>query len=194
MTGGVVRVSYDCVYDLYFRVRNVKTEHTAYEIDFIDWVKAGVAFNVRGIEVSTRKISYFGDLYQKLVSVSDYSQLTEELKVAVTRYYEDLFLLYQDHLMGVRNAAGKKGRATVYLRENFVLLPSFKGVPKMQELFPRKEVDLRTYVPQNNDAMRVDMVHLYVQENSELYKCMAMYYDHSIKSDGNVVLLGVNEC
>ncbi len=187
-------MSYDCVYDLYFRVRNVKLEHTTYQVEFIDWVKAGVAFNARGIEVSTRKISYFGDLYSKLISVSDYSQLTEELKIAVTRYYEDLFLLYQDHLMGVRNAAGKKGRATIYLRENFVLLPSFESTPKMSEVFPKKEVNLQTYTPQNNDAMRMDMVHLYVREDSDLYKCMAMYYDHSIKSDGNVVLLEVNEC
>lgn len=190
----MVRVSYDHVYDLYFRARNVKLEHVAYRVEFIDWVKAGVAFNARGIEVSTRKISYFGDLYEKLVSTDDYALLIEDLRVAVTRYYEDLFLLYQDHLAGVLNSAGKKGKAAKHLCENFVLLPSFRETPRMKEVLPEKEIDLNSYVPRNEDAMRTDMVQLFVRQESELYKCMAMYYDHSIKSDGNVVLLGVNEC
>lgn len=194
MKSGVVRVSYGHVYDLYFRVRNVRLEHVAYRVEFIDWVKAGVAFNARGIETSTRKISYFGDLYNKLMSVDDYAGLTDELRIAVTRYYEDLFLLYQNHLAGVLNSAGKKGRAAKHLCQNFVLLPSFLDTPQISAVFPAKEVDLNNYLPLHEEALRADMVQLFVDPASELYKCMAMYYDHSIKSDGNVVLLGVNEC
>lgn len=194
MRSGVVRVSYGHVYDLYFRVRNVQLKHVAYRVEFIDWVKAGVAFNARGIETSTRKISYFGDLYTKIMSVDDYNELKDELKVAVYRYYEDLFLLYQDHLAGVLKSAGKKGRAAKHLCQNFVLLPSFDETPKFQGVFPVEQVNLNQYQPRNEDAMRSDMVQLFVEPSSELYKCMAMYYDHSIKSDGNIVLLEVNEC
>lgn len=194
MNGGVVRVSYAHVYDLYFRVRNVKREHVAYRVEFIDWVKAGVAFNARGIEVSTRKIAYFGDLYEKLVSTEDYSTIIDDLRVAVTRYYEDLYLLYQDHLAGVLNSAGKKGKAARHLCENFVLLPSFRELPRIRDVLPTKKIVLNDYTPVHNEQMRIDMVHLFVDPEADLYKCMAMYYDHSIKSDGNVVLLEVDEC
>lgn len=194
MNGGVVRVSYPHVYDLYFRVRNVKREHVAYRVEFIDWVKAGVAFNARGIEVSTRKIAYFGDLYEKLVSTSDYNTIIDDLRRAVTRYYEDLFLLYQDHLAGVLNSAGKKGKAARHLCENFVLLPSFRESPRIMDVLPTKKIVLNEYTPVHNEQMRIDMVHLFVDPEADLYKCMAMCYDHSIKSDGNVVLLEVDEC
>lgn len=194
MSSGVIRVSYGHVYDLYFRVRNVQLKHVAYRVEFIDWVKAGVAFNARGIENSTRKISYFGDLYTKLMSVGDYAGIVDELRIAITRYYEDLFLLYQNHLAGVLNSAGKKGRAAKHLCQNFVLLPSFRETPQIEELFPTTVIDLNNYQPRNEDAFRAHMVQLYVPPESELYKCMAMYYDHGIDTDGNVVLLGVNEC
>lgn len=194
MNNGVVRVSYDHIYDLYFRVRHVKLEHMAYRVDFMEWIKAGVAFNVRGIETSTRKISYFGDLYTKLTTIGDYSAIASELGLAVTRYYEDLFWLYQDHLIGVQNAEGSRGRAVKYLYENLVLIPSFKGVPLIQKIFPEKQVDLLSYKIQHEESLQTTMAQLYVNTDSLLYKCMGMYYDHGLKPGGDVVLLGVNEC
>lgn len=194
MISGVVRVSYNHMYDLYFRTRNVKLEHVAYRVEFMEWVKAGVAFNARGIEVSTRKIAYFGQLYELLASTTDYHDIYEDLRIAVTRYYEDLFLLYQDHLAGVLSSAGKKGKAAKHLCTNFVLLPSFAETPRILDVFPKKVIDLNSYVPAHEEALRADMVQLFVEPTSELYKCMAMYYDHSLKSDGDTVLLEVNEC
>lgn len=194
MSVGVVRVSYNRMYDFYVRTRNVSLVHVCYRIEFMDWVKAGVAFNARGLEVSTRKIAYFGDLYEKLQTVSDYNEIAEELRIAVKRYYEDLFLLYQDHLAGVLGSNGKKGKATKHLYPNLAFLPSFKETPKLYDVMPSQQIELPSYTPKNEEALRSDMVQLFVEPESILYKCMAMYYDNGIKSDSNVVLLEVNEC
>lgn len=191
MTSGVVKVSYPTLQDLYFRTRNLKLEHETYRVSFLTWVKGGIAFNVRGAEVSTRKISYFGDLYRKLREVEDYSTIADELGLAITRYYEDFFLLYQDHLTAVLNTDGRKGKAVKSLYANLVYLPSFEDVPKMATVFPTKQIVLDEYVPANPESLHRDMVMMYVEDSWHLYKCMAMYYDHSLKSDGNVVLLEV---
>ncbi len=191
MKSGVVRVSYPTLQDVYFRTRNLRLEHETYIVSFMTWVKGGIAFNVRGAELSTRKISYFGDLYNKLNTVQDYSTIAAELGVAIMRYYEDFFSLYQDHLMAVLNTKDKKGKAVKSLYANLAYLPSFDDCPKLYEVFDVKSVTLSEYVPANPEALHNDMVMRYVEEDWRLYKCMAMYYDHSIKSDGTVVLLEV---
>lgn len=191
MTSGVVRVSYPTLQDVYFRTRNVRLEHENYMVSFMTWVKGGIAFNVRGTEVSTRKISYFGDLYEKLMTTDDYETIRQDLAVAVTRYYEDFFLLYQDHLTGVLNSAGRKGKAVEALHVNRLFLPSFEDCPKMYDIFPKLEVDIDSYEPKNPQELRRDLVTIHVPRDGRTYKGAALYYDHSLKSDGTVVLLEV---
>lgn len=194
MTGGVVRVSYPTLQDVYFRTRNFRLEHENYLVSFMTWVQGGIAFNVRGAEVSTRKISYFGDLYEKLTSVGDYSTIKQELETAITRYYEDFFLLYQDHLMGVLNSKGGKGKAVEAMQVNRLFLPSFEDCPKMYDVFPKLEVDIDNYEPKNPQELRRDLVAIHVPKEGRTYKGAALYYDHSLKSDGTVVLLEVKQC
>ena len=59
----VIRVNHKQVYDLVFRARNVRLSAALYVLDFLDWIKAGVAFNTRGFENPSRKIAYFAELY-----------------------------------------------------------------------------------------------------------------------------------
>lgn len=192
MTSGVVRVSYPTLQDLYFRTKNLRLANENYMVSFMTWVKGGIAFNVRGAENRSRSISYFGDLYEKLLGTSDYTTIKSELGVAITRYYEDFFLLYQDHLTGVLNSDGKKGRAVKALHANLLLIPSFEDCPKMGDVFSSEVVDIDSYEPAHPDELRRDLVTNYAPHTGRLYKAAAMYYDHSLKQEGDVVLLEVN--
>lgn len=191
MTSGVVRVSVSTQQDLYFRTRNVRLQNENYMVSFMTWVKGGIAFNVRGIETSARKIAYFGELYEKLMTTEDYNTIKSDLEVAITRYYEDFFYLYQDHLTGVLNSDGKKGKAVEALHVNLLFLPSFEDCPKLYDVFARETVNIDSYAPRHPQELRRDLVTVYAPPDKRLYKGAALYYDHSLRREVDVVLLEV---
>lgn len=190
MTRDIVEVSYQYVYDLYYRTRHARLVSDVYRLDFLDWIKAGIAYNTLGVKEPSRKVSYFVKLYKMLNEGVDKNH-TSELRLAVTHYYEDFFQLYQDHLIAQLQIAHKRGKNTSTEPASLVLLPCFDKVSTLLEIFPMEEVILSEYESKNLEALRQAMSTMYAVEGSLLFRSMALFYDYGVAGEGNGTLLGV---
>lgn len=190
MNNAIVEVDYQYVNDLYFRVRHACLESEIYRLDFWDWVRAGVAFNVRGTTEPSRKVAYFVELYKMLEAVSLEGERSE-LQAAVMRYYEDLFQLYQDHLVAQLQIAYRSKKNESVEPNNLILLPSFDKTPFLREVLPSEDVSLADYDCQNIDKFRKSMATVYATEGSLLFRCMSMLFDYGVQGVGDGILLGV---
>ena len=179
----VVRVSFKQVYDLVFRARSSKLNSVAYVLDFYDWVKAGVAFNTRGYELSTRKISYFANLYDVIQGarregaqvLENNRQLFEE---ALLYYYEDIYEIYQDHLKSKHSEARQRQSRSVPDYGELLILPCFDSVPELRSVFDVEEYPWNGYECVLKDAFIDNVNSAYLSEDSSLFKCMSMMYDY----------------
>lgn len=190
MTRAVVSVGYRYVYDLYYRTRRARLEHEAYSLEFLDWCKAGVAYNVLGKEEPGRKVAYFSNLYSHL-SLDDYTASVDVLRQGVAAFYEDLFKLYQDHLTAQLKASKRRGSEYSLEPQNLILLPSFSKTPGVYDILPHKEIIVENYQCVNLDALRDKVATIYASEDSTLFKCMALYFDMSQAKQNEVALVGV---
>lgn len=190
MTGTINRVAFPYIYDLYYRVRHAHLECEVYSLDFLDWVKAGVAFNVRGIEDPQRSVAYFGELY-RTIKARAFENNVMLFRKALTVFYEDLFLLYNDHLSAQLKRAHNNGGAGVTSPQSLVLLPSFEQIPELFEILPAVDVILDEYCCENPELLQKNMASIYVQEGSALFRGMALYFDYGVCRRGDGVILGV---
>lgn len=179
----VVRVSFKQVYDLVFRARSSRLNSTAYVLDFLDWVKAGVAFNTRGSQLSTRKISYFASLYEilqqnKLDGVSILEENRYLLEDALICYYEDIYEIYQDHLKSRHGEAKQKQAKAIPDFGELLILPCFDSVPDMKEVFQVESYDWDKYVCVSPDEFLESANSAYLREETALFKCMSLMYDY----------------
>lgn len=188
MSGIIVDVSYPYVYDLYYRVRHACLEYETYRLDFLDWVKAGIAYNVRGVEDPNRKVSYFGQLYS-VIQQGDIERDLNIYKTAVVRFYEDIFQLYQDHLVSQLKAARTRNESGATEPSNLILLPSFKSMPKLYDFLPIIEIVYKEYVCQDRLDFQRHMSTIYAAESSDLFKMMSLVFDYGYRGkDGGVIL------
>lgn len=171
----VIRVNHKQVYDLVFRARNVRLSAALYVLDFLDWIKAGVAFNTRGFENPSRKIAYFAELYSV---VQEMRPAKEFLSEALTKYYEDIFEIYQDHLRAKQAAARQDIVKAVPKFEDLFVVPCFDSVPFMFDLFETRTVHCRDYKCVKASALASAIASANVRSDSPLYKCMAVLYDY----------------
>ena len=182
----IVEVEYPYVYDLYYRVRNAKLENAKYRLEFIDWVKAGVAFNVRGVEEPSRKIAYFGGLYRLLCN--DPKRNIGAVRTAILKFYTDIFLLYQDHLTAQLDLARQGGSRVSLTPKDIVILPSFLKTPVLKEMLKTVVVSLDSYKCRNIDDFKKHTATIYVDEDSTLFSAMSLLYDVSMCSkDSNLL-------
>lgn len=188
----VVKVSYPYVYDLYYRTRNGLLENEIYAIDFLDWVKAGVAYNILGVKNPGRKIAYFADLYT-LILDNKFSEKRFTFQTAVMNFYEDLFQLYQDHLVAQMKLMAGKGRPNTTAPGNLILLPSFEKILALATILPVIPVELEKYECKNTDAFRQRMATIYAEEGTTLYRGMALMFDYGVCREGSGPLLGVSD-
>lgn len=189
-------VSHKQYYDLIFRAKNARLNSTAYVLDFMDWIKAGIAFNVRGTEDPSRRISYFVNLYRLLMSarengISVLEESRDMLVEALRMYYEDIYLIYQYHLeskhLEAVNLITKK-------RPDFgelLVVPTFDCAPEMRELFETVVMGSSSYECQNIDSFVSNINSAYISHNSDLFRCMSMMYDYGCMSVGRGLLLEV---
>lgn len=190
MTGVVRDVDYQYVYDLYYRVKHACLESEIYRLDFLEWVKAGIAYNTRGIKDPTRKIAYFGQLYRKIQGgVSNMSK--SDLREAVIKYYDDLFQLYQDHLEAQLREAGRQRVADILEPRLLVLLPSFANTPDICDMLDTVEVSLVNYECQHIEELRQKMATIYAIEDSLLFRSMGLLFDYGVYNGGDGVILEV---
>ena len=190
------KVMYKQVYDLCFRARNAKLQARVYVLDFVDWVKAGVAFNTRGYDLSTRKISSFARIYNLLVAteaegsfvIAENRYLFED---ALIYYYEDIYAIYQDHLRSKNSEAIQRMKN----RPDFgdlIVLPSFDDVPFLYDVFERRKINCMEYECRNRSEFIETLDTAYLDSNTALFKCMSMMYDFGCRASERGILLEVD--
>lgn len=179
----VVRVSFKQVYDLVFRARSSKLNSVAYVLDFYDWIKAGIAFNTRGFQLGTRKISYFVKLYDVLqLCKTDGPEVLEGkrkmFEEALSFYYDDIYEIYQDHLRSKHEEAAQRQSRSVPDFGELLILPCFDGTPVMREVFERRVYLWNEYTCKRRNDFIEDVSTVYLNSDSSLFKCMSMMYDY----------------
>ena len=199
----VEHVGFKQVYDLVFRARNARLKSVAYVLDFYDWMKAGLAFNTRGFELNTRKISYFAGLYEIAQRareegssiIADNKSLFE---IALAYYYADIFEVYQDHVRSKHSEAAIRNRdssgASSRVRPEFgnlLVLPAFDGVPELREVFDTVEVGWNTYECKDSSKFINAVASTYVKKGTGLFSCMSLMYDYGYGIENPGVLLEV---
>lgn len=135
-------VLYTQMTDLIFKSKYISylNEKEEFIIPFIEWVKAGVAFNHR-IDDPSRCVAYFAELFY---SIENNSLTKEQLKEAVRKYYEDL---YSYCMMFIQYSLAKDAKNGVIdhsrnISENLLILPSFSGL-KYEGLLEEISIDFR---------------------------------------------------
>lgn len=178
-------VSHQQVYDLVFCAKNARLNSVMYALDFLDWVKAGVAFNTRGCEITSRKISYFAQLYTTLrsCSVENVSPLDNARSMfsdALLYFYEDIYSIYQDHLSSKQQSVRGRGMREIPDFGELIILPTFGRVPFMSKVFETVVIDCESYVSVNEAAFIRDVKSAYLKQDTTLYKCMSIMYDYGL--------------
>lgn len=202
MTRDVEYVGFKQVYDLVFRAKNARLGSIAYVLDFYDWMKAGIAFNTRGYELSTRKISYFANLYNVLerARTEGVEVIQEErqlFETALTFYYADIFEVYQDHVRSKHSEAvlrNRESRSRVKARPEFgnlLVLPAFDCVPELKEVFATKSIVWDKYECLDPVKFANVVASAYVQPGTGLYSCMSLMYDYGVSGIERGTLLEV---
>lgn len=199
----IERVGFKQVYDLVFRAKNARLSSVAYVLDFYDWLKAGIAFNTRGFEISTRKISYFVNLYEILMDSrkNGISHLQDErvmFSTALSYYYADIFEIYQDHVRSKHSEATQRNRSlrgNTRARPEFgnlIVLPAFDCVPELREVFPTRTFEWDKYECKDPVKFNNVVASTYVKPDTGLFSCMSMMYDYGIGRVESGVLLEVS--
>lgn len=100
-----VDVRYQHYYSLVYMARNDMLENVIYRVSFEAWVQAGIAYNTRAQELSSRKVSAFAKVYRTLrrlqgASYEDVisSEKSNMLLLYLQYFYEDLFWLYESYV------------------------------------------------------------------------------------------------
>lgn len=183
-------------YDLVFRARNARLQSVCFQLEFLNWIKAGVAFNTRGSEISTRKIAMFAELYKILARCrSEGAAPIEEnvfkFKDALVYFYEDIYSIYQDHLASKQMEVKMKELKAAPEFNQVLIVPSFKETPWLSDVFRSVSEVLETYECKHEHAFANSIVSPYLKKDTELYKGMAMMFDYGPQRMGRDVLLGV---
>ena len=137
----ILNVNYHWYYDLVFRTKYNFLVPCLYIIDFLDYVKAGIAYNTRSYEISSRKISFFATVYEHLCA----QQYTTEVASAIKYFYEDLFCLYKQYFISVdSNKVDSNYIGFLSFFEQVKFLCDIRGIYK---------VDIQEYVPKDIDDL-----------------------------------------
>lgn len=190
MTGPVISVGYKYVYDLYYRTRHAILKNEVYSVDFYDWVRAGIAFNVLGRSEPGRKVSYFCSIYDALEKGIT-ARNAGLIRGGVIAYYEDMFKLYQNHLTAQLKSSRDKKNGGSLEPKNLVLLPSFVGTPGIKEVLPEQEVSIQDYGCKHLAELRDVIATVYAREDSLLFRCISLYYDLARTQHDEVMRVGV---
>lgn len=192
----VIRMSFKQVYDLVFRARNAKLNSTAYVLEYRSWVKAGIAFNTRGFQLSTRKISYFARLYEvvekaKLEGPKILQDNRPLLEQSLLYYYEDIYDIYQDHLRSKHLEAVQRRNHSLPDFGEVLILPCFDDTPELGQIFDVESFFWNQYDCKNREEFVEDLPTVYLDPESSLFKCASLMYDYGKRCVSRGVLLEV---
>lgn len=190
MKSDIIKIGFQCVVDFYWRVGHATLEHELYSWDFLDWIKAGISSNMRGLEDPSRKIDFFASLYYAMIG-NEVSENEVLFKRAVPFFYEDIFLLYQSHLHAQLTIAYRKGKIKTLQPSNLIIYPTFEKASELYGVLPSIQLSLEGYQAKHVDELEQKLESAYVSRDSMLFKSMSMMYDYGPCSENNGVLLGV---
>ncbi len=170
-------VNYHFYYDLVFRAKFCYLEPGVYTIDFLDYVMAGIAFNSRSYELSSRKISFFAQVYEDLLEAKN----TDIVHTAIQYFYEDIFDLYQKYL--------KSFKAEELKEENIVIIvPSWEKTSYLKEHY-----ESGTIGPSAEDSLLNDLIlnlsnYRAVINNKQQLKYIQFSYECTLQKNNKKLL------
>ena len=167
-----LRVNYHWYYDLFFRTKYNFLVPFVYVIDFMDYVKANIAYNTRSYQLASRKISFFANVYKDLMA----GESTQDVRTAIKYFYEDIFNLYKQYF---------KTTPVESLTETYVgFFPEFRKVSFLYDTIGLHQVNISIYHKDNLDEM------LFNIGSPSIYSCgdkqiqtLSIAYDCMMQSD-----------
>lgn len=189
----IVEVKYCFYSDFYYRINKAILKSEVYRLDFVDWVKAGIAFNTRSDKEPSRKILNFVNIYDAVYSGSSNASTLSILRNAVMSYYEDIFQLYQCHLLAQLKIEYKRSKGTVIEPRNLVILPCFELCKDRLNFLSKLQVDMQKYESKYTNELMSTLSTIYVKSGSDTYRYMSLYFDYGCKREGNGILLEVSD-
>lgn len=191
MNGDKKEVRFPYMYSLKYKVGHEGLPCSEYVLDFMDWVEAGLAFSIYSDKNPRRKASYFGNLRRKVLA-GEVEQNVELFRESLTFFYEDLFDIYQDHLLS--QLAKESHHVNKNLKSepsDLLIVPSFFRTPELLEVIPKEEVVLDSYETCFYREFQHALATIYVSSGTQLYRTMSVYFDYGVKRKKGGVLLEV---
>lgn len=186
----IIRVSHHFWSDLCFRIRNAKLQHEYYSIDYFDWVKAGIAYNISGTSDINRSIDYFCSLYD-ILSTDSKEDAVAKIRASVTMFYEDLYSLYLDHISVQFKVNARASRGKQIMADSLILLPKFDAIPELSMILPKADIKLVEYECKHVEDFENNRPAASVVSGSPMYRCMSLMFDYGVKKQDNGTLLEV---
>lgn len=146
-------------------------------IDFLDYVMAGIAFNSRSYELSSRKISFFAQVYEDLLEAKN----TDVVNTAIKYFYEDIFDLYQKYL--------KSFKAEELKEENIVvILPSWEKTSYLKQHYESSTIGLSNEEGLLNDLILNLSNYRAVINNKKQLKYIQFSYECTLQKNNRKLL------
>lgn len=165
-------VNYHWYYDLVFRVKYNFLIPKIYVINFLDYIKAGIAYNTRSYELATRKIDFFVEVLQDIEN----EILSDSVVTAIKYFYEDIFYLYKQYVIHVDEKEIKNNLAA--------FLPSFEDNGFLRNAMLLNVIDIQEYNADNEDNMLFEVGSKKVYLCSDIQKkFLLLSYNMLNKSD-----------
>lgn len=126
-------------YDFVFTTSQGQLKPGYYTIDFLEYIKAGVAFNASGRSRMTRKISAFAEVYLEIENAQRECRLPDKTIVGrfIQYFYQDLYDAYESQVAGSLIKFNKSDAAIDYLRD-LEIVPVFTSTQWVTGLFEVK--------------------------------------------------------
>lgn len=193
----VKRVAHKQYYDLVFRAKNARLRSAAYSLDYLDWLKAGVAFNTRGIDTASRKIDYFAQLYRVIARYNEegpevIERNLEDLASSFPIFYEDIFEIYQYHLESKQREVKYSRTSKALTLEELFVVPTFERVPFLRDYFTTETRPWLGYQSEVEEKFLLTVNSPYLDSSSGLYSCMSLLFDYGTYRSGKGVLLEID--
>lgn len=184
-----VQVGYQYYYSLVYMSQNNILEDAVYIVDYTDWVLSGIAYNTRAQQLSSRKVSMFGNLYN-IIRSRGFQENSKFIEKSIIYFYEDILDVLSRHVIASHDVDLVRGRKRDPKPRTYPLVvPSFRKAPWIKQMFINKSCEF-LYDGVNShifDKYRNINATFALEEESLTLELMCQLYD-TIKDRKGVVL------
>lgn len=153
-------VTHQYYYDLLFRAIYGYLEPNEYDIDYINYIKAGIAFNTKGMIDSSRKISFYSQVYQILLGLEAYNKVI--IQESIKYFYEDIYDIYLDCI-----------KSHIFKRVNFkdfiFIKPTWTLNNSILNSFKRDKIQISKYKSQSYDKLLLNLPNIDISDSQLRY-------------------------